>query len=468
MPGRFGLVTLALMVGTTPEAAACGQSTHVHIGIHAVTHLPADSDLRAILEDRFDLYVNGSMFPDGGYSPLTQDAYGEIAHWEPFQKTYLDWIDDTFAPDLCADDALDHTALALGMAAHGMADQVYDGLYLERSLLIEPGAWGGGESVDKATDVVFTSEVGPQPIPEDVLPYEALAQVFERHGHSVSPQTIAAGQASLRIAVAATSGLGQDPDAVQDNIDAFPWATQHLVDERFPGAPVCIGQVIAAYWQAQWDRLHDRFDDGTQWVVWTWPRPDGTDHVTDARSIDSQVALVFGKTVDVAHVDAADITWRDDQGADVPFSRRMYYGNASNLLLMRPQTDLDPDTVYTLTIGQGMGSVDGSVLSTDVAWSFTTGSEMPGDTDPPADPALDGPGKGGVFAPAALSTKPPACPDRVPQRADTDTDTDTDTPNEAPGTSCGGCGATPGPTPWWAWLGLVGLVARRRAQPSAD
>ena len=33
---------------------------------------------------------NGTMFPDGGY-PLG-DPYAEIAHWEPFQGAYLDWI----------------------------------------------------------------------------------------------------------------------------------------------------------------------------------------------------------------------------------------------------------------------------------------------------------------------------------------------------------------------------------------
>lgn len=446
-------------------ASACGQSTHVHIGIHTVSHLPEGSDLRAILEDpaRFDWLVNGAMFPDGGYSPLTQDDYGEIAHWEPFQHVYMQWIGETYAADLCSDEALDHVTLALGMMAHGMADQVYDSLYLERSLLIEPDKWAGPESVDKATDVAFTAEVGPQPIPEDVLPYDTLSSIFDRYGHTVSGQTIAAGQASLRLAVSATSSLGQDPEAVQRNIDYFPWATQHLVDERFPGAPTCIGEVVAPYWQAQWDRLHGRFDDTTQWVVWTWPEAGATGHETDHRSIDSQVALVFGKTVTVADVDAADLTWTDADGTAIPFSRRMYYGNNSNVLLLRPQANLAPATQQTIAIGTGMKSSDGSVLSTDVSWSFTTADTVPADTDDPPDPAVDGPGKGGLFAAPSLSTQPAACPDRVPAAADSDTDGAPDT--SGPGdTSCGACAGSGSPELAWPLL-LIGLLARRR-QPS--
>ncbi len=466
------LAALSLLLVAPSPAQACGQSTHVHIGRHALEHLPADSDLRAILTERLDLLINGAMFPDGGYSPLTMDAYGEIAHWEPFQKAYLDWTAETFPDALCSEEALDHITLALGMAAHGMGDQVYDALYLERSEEIEPDAWQGGESVDKATDVTFTAAVGPQPIPEDVVPYEALPAVFARVGHTVSASTIATGQASLRIAVAATSGLGQDPTAVAKNEALYPWATTHLTDPSMPGAPACIGEVVAAYWQAQWDRLHQRFDDGRQWVVWTWPQDGQTGWETDPTSLDSQLALVFGKTVDVADVDAATMSWTADDGTVVPFRRRMYYRDGSNVLLLTPQEALADDTRYTFTIAAGMLSRDDSVLSTDVGWSFTTGTH--GGTED-TDLTEDGPGKGAATAADSITLQPAACPDKVPEPVDTDTDhTPDDSLDTDPGAATSGCGGSAGcatgsaPTGWVLGALGLGLIRRRRRRRAVN
>ena len=104
-----------------------GQSTHAWISQQAVSAL-APGELRALMSDpELELYWrNGTMFPDGGY-PIGDD-YGEIAHWEPFQRAYMAWIQQQFQPPW-TDEAQRHIAFWLGLASHGMADQTFDAMY---------------------------------------------------------------------------------------------------------------------------------------------------------------------------------------------------------------------------------------------------------------------------------------------------------------------------------------------------
>lgn len=463
-PGPLLLrLAMTASLAAAGPAFACGQGTHIYAGLHAITHLPEGSDLRAILEDpdRLPWMINGSMFPDGGYSPLANDDYGEIAHWEPFQAEFMAWIRETWPTDQCDPAALDHMALALGMAAHGMADQVFDGLYLERAMLREPEDRDDrGQSVDEATDVAFMAQVGPMQVPVDVVPYDTLVGVFARRGHDVKANTIRSGHASLAFAVTTTSTFGQDPERVQRYVDQFPYATTHLDDRTVPGAPVCLGEIIAAYWQALWERQHGRSTPDEDWLVWTWPAPGGTHAVRDHTDIDAQAAVVLGHNATVAAVSDASITWKAADGSDIPFSRRLYYRNESNVLLLQPQADLAEDTVYTITIAGGMTSSDGTVLPSDVSWSFTTGDTSPDPQVCPGGPTLD---------PGPLATRPAACPDAIPQAVDSDTDpgapadTDTDTPTD---TSDAGCGCDQGGTGGLLFA-LPALAALRRRRQSA-
>ena len=118
----------SLLVGA---ALANGQTTHMWISHEALEVLP-EGDLKSFLEkpEHVAALENGTMFPDGGYA--VGHPYGETAHWEPFQGLYRDWILDNFDGPLDPQ-AGEYVAFYLGMASHGMADQVFDALYMERS-----------------------------------------------------------------------------------------------------------------------------------------------------------------------------------------------------------------------------------------------------------------------------------------------------------------------------------------------
>ena len=142
-----------LVLLTSSPVYANGQTSHVYISLHAVDHLPS-GDLRELLArpDLRDHLVNGTMFPDGGYA--IGDDYGELAHWEIVQAPYLGWL--TAQHQLpWTDEAAQHIAFLMGMASHGMSDQVYDSLYLERARVYDAQSDWESYSIDEATDIAF-------------------------------------------------------------------------------------------------------------------------------------------------------------------------------------------------------------------------------------------------------------------------------------------------------------------------
>ncbi|MCB9682738.1 MAG: Ig-like domain-containing protein [Alphaproteobacteria bacterium] len=388
------LATLALSTAT--PAWACGQSTHVWIGIEAVQYLP-DGPLKALLqEDDLLVYrINGAMFPDGGYSPLTQDDYGEQAHWEPFQTAYLDWIKDTWDPPYTDPEARQHIAFLMGLAAHGMADQMFDGIYLTRSLLTYDGEarWDASVSgADTATDVALCIRQGRQPLVEDVVPYDTMVEVFDRYGQPTGRDVMMRGQASLRLAITYIGNLSEDPEESAAYDAEFPWANGHIDDPDVPGSPKEMQVGLAGYWTTLWDRLNDDFDPTAEAIFQTWPADGSYDHPTDALSIEAQVSVGLSRAVDLDTVTTDRVQVLGPDGTPHPIDLRMYYGNGSNILNLWPTDDWADDTVYTVSIGPGITSFDGQTIDAAQTFTFSTG---PAPEPPSCGCASTG---GGLFA----------------------------------------------------------------------
>jgi hypothetical protein len=173
-------LVLVLWVWNLPSARANGQSSHIWIAENAKTHIEAGA-LRDLVTDPAlqQALINGAMFPDGGY-PLG-DPYAAIAHWEPFQNGYRDWIIAEFEMPWTGE-AATHVAFLLGMAAHGMADQLYDSLFMERSRQEDTeDGWGGN------FDLATMAALGPVEAPEHWLPARQLVDIYQsEYQHTVS------------------------------------------------------------------------------------------------------------------------------------------------------------------------------------------------------------------------------------------------------------------------------------------
>lgn len=374
-------------------AAANGQSTHLWITDDARSHVPEGALADFLADPAIDKMLrNGTMFPDGGY-PL-DDPYAEIAHWEPFQTTYLDWILANYDPPYTGE-AAEHLAFLLGMASHGMADQVFDSLYGERVKLYD-GAFG---DFDTASDIIMMSYFEPMMAPSDWVPYTVFDQLYDEVGYDVDPDTMMQGQNLLRIAVNSVAIFSQMPDQVAESSVPFPWGSQHLLDESVPGAPPCEGEIIARYWRVLWAIAHDQVMPGP--VMATIPADGAANHPTDSSSLESWVSVVFSRGLEDAPLDVSSFHVVSEGGTEVPITIWHYYGQDAHIVHLRPQADLEADTTYTATVDPGVLTIHGDSLD-EFEFRFSTGAigpdpvvpEWPDDHDPNPDPG-DGDGDPG-------------------------------------------------------------------------
>lgn len=366
---------------TAGLAFSNGLTTHVWITLQARQELP-EGDLKDFVNDPAveDALRNGAMFPDGGYA--VGDGYGEIAHWEPFQSELLDTIRETWGPPPYTGDAAQHVAFLLGMASHGMGDQVFDGNYIERVRVYDADA-PATTSFDEATDVALAAATGGEPVPPLWVP-EILPEVFARYGYTVTQATLEDGQSLAGVAVAYVGLAGQNPDAVAAYAVDWPWATSHLFDPTVTGNPPQEAVAVAWYWQTLWARLQGE-DDFDPPVIGTFPADGATGHPTAAASIESRVGLVFSRGLIPDSVPTGVITVVDGAGHTYAPETQVYYGTSSHLVLLKPYEDWATDEDFTVTVAPFVTTIAGQTMSEPWSFQFSTRTPPPVDTGSLAD-----------------------------------------------------------------------------------
>ncbi len=375
------VLAAAIVLCLVPAAAqANGNVSHLQVTLWARDVLPA-GDLRDLLErPDVDLMLqNGANFPDGGYA--VDDGYGEIAHWEPFQTAYLDWIRETYDPPW-SDEAGQHIAFLMGMASHGMSDQTYDCTYLARAWAHDEGSPGSSVGMDGSTDVAFAAEAGPLFAPELWVPDELMAELMEQQaGHAVDPGTIRDGQALVAFSLYWVSNTSVDPDEVAAHHEAYPWACAHQMDEEVPGNPPLSAPVVAAYWERLWQRLHgEDFLADPLLVAW----PDGASEALegDPESIESLVSFVVGRGLDAHTVTAETVAVTDSSGAAVPVDVSLCY--SSHVVNLRPVDGWAEDDVHRVSVGDGVRTWDGlDVPPFEFTFEIATDAHGEADTEEP-------------------------------------------------------------------------------------
>ncbi len=378
-PRSLSTLLLPLLSLAPGLASANGNVSHLQVTLWARDALP-DGELRELLtRPDVDLMLqNGANFPDGGYA--VNDGYGEIAHWEPFQSAYLDWIRDNYEPPW-SDEAAQHIAFLMGMASHGMSDQTYDCTYLSRAWTYDEGSPGSTIGMDGSTDVAFAAEAGPLEAPELWVPDENMAGLMlDQAGHEVDAGTIRDGQALVAFSIYYVSEASQDPDEVALHHEAYPWACAHQMDEDVPGNPPATVPVVAAYWDRLWLRLHGE-DPLAEPLLAAFP--DGTSGVlqADPTSPEAMVSFVVARGLNTDTVGPGAITVVDDSGDEVPVDVDFCYG--SHVVNLRPVEGWTEGGSHTVTVGPGVHTWDGLEYE---PFEFTfSGGDDGGDDDDSAD-----------------------------------------------------------------------------------
>ena len=356
---------------------ANGDLSHLWITSEALRRLP-EGEPRALLSDPAvaDMLANGSIFPDGGYA--VNDGYGEIAHWEPFQRAYADWIRAAWGPPPYEGEAAEHAAFLFGMTSHGIADQVYDALYMERAHAEDAASDWAAHSMDEATDVAFAALVGPQDYGGIWVPDEVMAELMaEAAGHEVAADTIHSGQVMVRIATEWAARAGEIEDTVARYERQFPWATRYQLDPRVLGNPPGEAEAVAATWQALWRALEDPAADlGT--VLRPWPADGWGIPGREAGDPRARVALLFSRGLSAANAEQAAVEVDCGAGA-LPLTLRLFYGEHSHVLLVEPAEGWPASALCALSVPGGMPFADPATLPDPApfATSFRTGPPAP-------------------------------------------------------------------------------------------
>ena len=362
-------ILLAILLLLPAPALACGQTTHVWVSLEALQHLP-EGPIADLLSDPElkNILVNGTMFPDGGYA--VSDNYGEMAHWEPLQQAYLAWIRDEFGGVYDSLEAKQHIAFLLGMASHGMSDEVFDSLFYELSQAYDPGHDEVVTSLDTASDVTFAADVGGIPQPTSWAPFEVLASVYRDDlGYDVAVSTLESGHSFLYTALAFTDWARTSEERLETFTAEFPWAAARMNNADVPGSPPRQAPIVAAYWQEMWQRLNADLDFDEP-VIAMEPPSGSFGHATDHAMVEARIQLTFGRGVDGATFDRITVADGDGELADVAVDH--FYGDMSHAVLLRPQEDWRADTEYTVRVDAGLLNFDGEASTTAFEGSFST------------------------------------------------------------------------------------------------
>lgn len=254
----------AITLKTLVQAAACtlslglssawgaGNTLHIMMSERAIGYVQS-ADLRNLLNANKSQWVMGTALPDGGYA--NGDPYAETAHWPPFHQAYFDQVKSRCGASTAGScGAL--IAHFMGMAAHGIEDEVYDLLFLDRSNWLEGAGGDGLSSKDYIVDVYALWDNDRSSfIPSAVSPLDDVYAAFQRMGATnVSRDSISKGEDTM---IAAAIGERASYWATYlATKDSYPWMRRYYM--QAPGAVDYTAKTVAKLWDYYWARLRDQ------------------------------------------------------------------------------------------------------------------------------------------------------------------------------------------------------------------
>ena len=280
-------VVAVVVVSWSVPAQAAGVTTHAWMGLDAID-LVSDPALRALLDAHRGQVEGGAQYPDSGYFNSTLGVpggdYGEEAHWQRFHDAYADQIagrddcGDLTDPDgPCADEV----AHLMGMAAHGLGDQVWDWLfepyapqYGEEFLPPELAAFVGPGGIEFQMDMVAIARHGrwtdpdtpPLPSPPD------LEAAFASVGRGdITQFGLTEGKKNMKIIRDVEGSLA--PTYAPQVEAAMPWTSANMITA--PGGVDFGAVAIAGLYDNLWGRLLG--DQPATAVSITYPAPGQVD-----------------------------------------------------------------------------------------------------------------------------------------------------------------------------------------------
>jgi hypothetical protein len=363
---------------------ANGGHVRLYVAEKAVELVPAGS-LRTLL-DRADLrepLLNGALFGD------VQPQGTALFHSAAFRRACLERLLARTAKPWDDDDGRKRLAFLAGLAAHGLSDELWLGLFLrsaQRATPPDPASGGGpDQSPEAAADAQLVGVRGFSPVPVPWLPVDDVVAAAAQLGLAVDATAVAAGHATYVQALAdGTSKIG-DPTTRKQHAQRYPWLAAHLLDPFTAGAPPFLARVVAAQWQALWIELLAGKPDPKRLVLAVVPSDGHGAHPVAKTDPGSAVAVVLSRPVVAAALGSEPLTVADDLGRKLPVAATVTTAPDDGYLVRaEPIADAPAGRTFLATLRPGLG-LQGGVVAPSVTWTFRTGSTQkkpPGEVPP--------------------------------------------------------------------------------------
>ncbi len=473
----FALLATTSTLAIPRQVDAHGVWGHVHVTGWAIENLPP-GELRDFFQEPevFNAAIFGAAFTDSGYAVRTGPfqsrarAYSEHTHWEPFIEDFIEWIRENDPPPWDTPESRRRVAFLMGCAAHGLQDEVFDSLFLYQ---VDEHDHGGQDEADPGSDGFLALDGHIRLAPTPDIPMETLLELYSDLGEDITEGVIQLGvDLLMNIYLNDGPGISIAESLGEDYEEQIPWTRAHYLDPNIPGSLRAEINPTAAYLEALWARLNGEAD-GADLVIHAYPESPRRLLSHDSSSPDSWVTFIFAEGVSY---DSATPHWFDDDGGDVPLTKRNTRWNAgwTRLVRLLPDDDLVPGDWYRAGLNEGATPISGATYDDEFSFRFQVNCEGDSDTCPPldeiVDPSIDGPEEPPVTIDPDVvepDPEPDAAPDvdmtadRVEQGEDMgDThspDDSTAAPADESGCSAGGRQAPP-----LAWILLLATLLLRR------
>ena len=445
------LCLTALLAALPLSSQAAGMATHALMAEYGRINLPDAHPLKSILTAHRPALLAGAIYPDGGYFTGARDV-AEHAHWEFFHDPlmevlrargctmaggleipqfggtldYYDQLVESVVPLAeirIDDDCGTLIAFAMGMAAHGLGDQVWDSLFepqvqergedLESSPAYTADAFPPGadvsigsalrgvvgdepfdmlaagfsgaslNSIEYSMDVICIRE---QDIWADVPylsfpPEEVLLAVYDQleteGADAVAVHAAAAGTRTLVLAERAGAALEFDRVRQQ-----MPFGAGHYFHGS--GGVLDTGEMIAGLYRQLWDKLQDGVAAARAPLLLGIHPENGEREVPAAPSADRYLRAYLSSAVHWDSVSPAEragvLVLFDEAGNRVPtdtqdMQARLYQGRGSHGIGVRILDSLRPGHEYTAVLTTRARDARGKSLAEPLVWSFRTAAE---------------------------------------------------------------------------------------------
>lgn len=448
------LASLVPSILPVAPASAAGMSTHALMAEYGRRYLPDGHPLKAILSAHRPALLAGALYPDGGYAtgaafPEDREV-AENAHWEYFVNPLIQELHErgcvqgagldipvfggtlayvaALATDIVPlaeireDDGCGAMiSYAMGIAAHGLGDEVWDALF-------EPQVRARGEEAesspaytldafppgaDVSVGAALRMAIGDEPFEAlragfdplslnsieyamDVIaireqnlwadvpyltfpPAEVLEAAYRRAGRDTGVSREAIERAALAtrtLVLAERAGAAVEFDRVRQQM---PFAAGHYFTGS--GGVLHTGKMIAGYYMHLWDKLQDGVVEARRPLVVGVHPDNGERSVPLSHGPDQYVRAFLSGSVDRASViTPGALVLFDEEGqvveADLDdMQASLYQGEGTHGIGLRVIGALKPDHEYTAVLTTRARDERGQRVLEPLIWSFRTAAQ---------------------------------------------------------------------------------------------